>query len=126
MTAETFSTRVSGLILARDVVCVACGMPGAERHHRRRKRVNHDGLAHSAANGIRLCGRGNVSGCHGRVHSRPTWAREHGYIVLPEQDPREVPMWHYSRGWILLDADGGWAPVSGSRPSPQRMDDPRA
>lgn len=70
--------------------------------------MNYDGLAHSTANGIRLCGWGNHSGCHGLVHSRPEWAKIQGYIVEPDQDPREVRMWHYSRGWILLDEDGGW------------------
>lgn len=108
-----FSTRVRGLIDDREVSrCFICGGRGRERHHRRRRRVNHDGLAHSAANGILLCGWGNHDGCHGRVHSQPTWAKQHGYLVLPELSPLDVPIRHFSRGLILLDHDGGWREAS--------------
>lgn len=91
---------------------MACGMRAREKHHRRRRRVNHDGLAHTAANAAYLCGWGNHTGCHGRVHSGPVWGRSMGYIVLPEEDPRTVPIWHFSRGWVLLDEEGRWIPTS--------------
>ena len=106
---DGFSTTTSDLVLARDgVACWACGMRSTERHHRRRRQVDHDGLAHSAANCLRFCGWGNHTGCHGLVHSRPTWAETKGYIVIPDASPLEVPVWHYSRGWVLLDITGGW------------------
>lgn len=107
--SKGFTTATAGLLVARDVgLCVCCGLPAREKHHRRRRRVNHDGLAHSPANGILLCGWGNHTGCHGQVHTYPRWAREHGYIVLPEESPLEVSLQHFSRGRILLDEEGGW------------------
>lgn len=120
-TADGFSTKTRSRIGDRDGGrCVCCGMPGREKHHRRRRNVDHDGLAHSPANGLTFCGWGNHTGCHGKVHSNPTWAKACGYIVPPEESPLEVPVRHYSRGLILLDGDGGWKPVEvRSSPSPQ-------
>jgi hypothetical protein len=109
-----FSTRDRALIDIRDVGgCVACGGIGQEKHHRRRRRENGDGKAHTPANGILLCGWGNQTGCHGRVHSDPRWARPRGYVVRPGVDPATVPVWHHSRGWIMLDEDGGWKAADG-------------
>lgn len=108
--AEAFSTKTRGLIDVRDAgVCVSCGGRGSEKHHRRRRRENGDGKAHTPANGALFCGWGNHQGCHGRVHKASRWAQERGYVVLPGVDPATVAMWHYSRGWILLDEQGGWA-----------------
>lgn len=107
--SDGFSTKTCGLIAERDAgACVSCGGRGSEKHHRRRRRENGDGLAHTPANGVLLCGWGNHSGCHGKVHSNPQWGRERGYIVRPGVDPATVRLRHFSRGWITLDKDGGW------------------
>jgi hypothetical protein len=114
-----FSTKTRSLIEGRDSKrCVCCGMPAREKHHRRRRRVDHDGMAHSPANGASFCGWGNHTGCHGKVHSNPTWAKAKGYILEPDQDPRKVPMWHFSRGWVVMDEEGLWesVPVGGGAP----------
>lgn len=116
-----FSAFTLGIIDTRDAgQCVSCGGRGRERHHRRRRGVNGDLLAHTPANGILVCGLGNQTGCHGLIHSEPVWARRKGYIVSPDVDPATVPMWHYSRGWVLLDEAGGWVSI----PSDQRTADP--
>lgn len=108
--AEQFSTKTRGLIDVRDAsLCVSCSGRGLEKHHRRRRRENGDGKAHTPANGALFCGWGNHTGCHGRVHSNPQWARSKGYIVATGVDPATVPLWHFSRGWILLDEEGSWA-----------------
>ena len=111
-----FSTTTRSRIEIRDEgLCVVCAMPGREKHHRRRRRVNYDGLAHSAANGVTLCGWGNHTGCHGKAHGNVEWAKRRGLIVLPEQSPLEVPVLHVSRGLIMFDNQGGWTPAGTER-----------
>lgn len=106
-----FSLAIAQLLVTRDQVCVSCGMPAQDKHHRRRRREDSDGLAHLPANGILLCGRGNVTGCHGLAHRNPAWGRSMGYIVRPGESPLAVPLRHFSRGLILLDNEGGWLAV---------------
>ena len=87
-------------------------MPATNLHHRRRRRIDHDGLTHSPANLVTLCGMGNVTGCHGWVHKNPTAARALGLTLRPDQDPRREPVKYLSRGvvqLVLLDAKGGYS-----------------
>lgn len=110
--ADAIPTKSRELVKARDGgLCVRCGMLGREVHHRRRRRINFDGLAHSPANLIRLCGWGNNTGCHGWTHAHPVEARELGLTLRPDDDPRLVPMAYVRRGLVLLDGDGGIAVV---------------
>ena len=102
----------ASLIVERDLRCVVCGGPARDKHHRRRRRVDHDGLAHTAANGILACGLGGSAGCHGEIHRNPTWAQQCGYIVSSYANPLEVPVLHFQRGLILLDSEGGWSPAA--------------
>lgn len=64
-----------------------------------------------AANGVLLCGDG-VAWCHGRVTRNEVPARL-GFTVarIGIRRPIEVPIRHFLHGWVLLDNDGGFAPV---------------
>lgn len=81
-------------------------------HHRTSKGMGGSALLESPANLVTLCGRGNADLCHGKVHGNPQWARNHGWTVSRHLDPAEVPVDTY-RGWVLLDAIGGWIPYLG-------------
>lgn len=63
------------------------------------------------ANGVLLCGTG-TTGCHGEVTRNRVPARL-GFTVarIGIRRPEKVPIKHYRHGWVLLDNDGGWAPV---------------
>ncbi|ONI62655.1 hypothetical protein CSIV_14365 [Microbacterium sp. CSI-V] len=65
----------------------------------------------NAANGVVLCGDG-VTGCHGEVTRNEVPARL-GFRVprIGIRRPLEVPLKHFLHGWVLLDNDGGFAPV---------------
>jgi len=86
-------------------------MPATNLHHRRRRRENYDGMAHSPANLITLCGNGNLSGCHGWVHKNPVEARAAGYTLRPDQDPRSEQVPYVRRGKVWL-TDGGMLVVA--------------
>ena len=92
--------------------CVRCGMPAQDKHHRRRRRENHDGKAHSPSNLITLCGRGNTSGCHGWVHQHPVEARALGYTLRPDQDPDVESMQYVRKGRVRLDSQGSFTLVT--------------
>jgi hypothetical protein len=55
-----------------------------------------------------LCGKGNMSGDHGWVHSHPFEARAQGLIISKYEArlPFEVPVFAAGR-WVLLDCAGG-------------------
>ncbi len=81
-------------------------MPGTEWHHRRGKAVK-DEHRHCPCNGVTLCGRGNVDGCHGYVHQRPFDARASGLIVLRAvAEPFTIPF-KSGAEFVLPDCDGG-------------------
>lgn len=92
------------LVAARDKgVCIMCGKPGAglNWHHRK---LRSQGGDWSASNGISLHGSGTTL-CHGWVHAHPRAATRLGLLVPSRRDPREYPVWSYSR-WLLLADDG--------------------
>ena len=96
--------------------CQICGLwPLFEYrsvHHRVPKGMGGSALLESPANLVSLCGVGNADGCHGKAHSNPEWARNHGWIVSRSLDPVEIPvdMWD---GWHLLLDDGSRIPYTG-------------
>jgi len=87
-------------------------MPATNLHHRRRRRVDWDGLAHSPANLVTLCGNGNVDGCHGWVHQNPEKARPLGFTLRPDESPVEVPIRHVHLGVVTMTDSGAYALVA--------------
>lgn len=99
------------LVRARDShYCQMCGQSIVDRpsalHHRVPKGMGGSAKLERASNLVRLCGRGNADGCHGKAHSNPQWARNHGWIVSRSFDPAEIPV-DTIHGWVLLDDLGG-------------------
>lgn len=115
-----FVVKTRRIILDRDdCSCVCCGVLCAHPvtyaplreysiQHRRARGMggSRDKATRSPANGVVFCGDG-VTGCHGEVESRPTWALSRGYRVPQGVDPAIVPLWHIAYGWVLLTALGG-------------------
>lgn len=93
--------------------CVRCGLglsgdrgTGWSVHHRK---LRSQGGDNSLSNLVALCGHGSA-GCHGYAHARPTRARrEGGWILRSTDDPASYPVVHALRGFVFLDADGGWS-----------------
>ena len=88
--------------------CQMCGRFMYQRrsvHHRLPKGMGGSALLESPANLVTLCGVGNADGCHGKAHSNPQWARNHGWVVARSLDPMEVPVDMHD-GWFLLCPDG--------------------
>lgn len=108
------------LVRARDGYrCAMCGMllmvagQWQSVHHRKPKGMGGSALLENASNLVQLCGAGNADGCHGKAHSNPHWARNHGWIVARALDPTEIPVDMYD-GWHTLADDGTRTPC----PSP--------
>jgi hypothetical protein len=62
-------------------------------------------------NGLRVCGMGNTSGCHGFIHQNPNIAVANGWTVKSgKNDPGLVPVyaWLHSADPVMLDNFGGW------------------
>lgn len=104
------------LVRERDGVrCTMCGlnifMGRGSVHHRLPKGMGGSAKLENASNLVVLCGWGNADGCHGKAHSQPEWARNHGWIVSRSFDPAEIPvdMWD---GWFLLADDGSRTPCA--------------
>lgn len=108
------SKQVKRLVDRRDNWrCARCGrsleaIPGS-RHHRRPRSHPWDGL-HLPSNLVLLCGSG-TTGCHGWAHSNPAQAYEEGLLIHAWQYPKDQPIHTKTRGWVLLDDQGGWTPV---------------
>jgi HNH endonuclease len=85
--------------------CPACGRSldnDVARHHRQRRRDGGDTLS----NLVML-----HTACHRWVHAHPEEARELGLIVSFAGAPLNAPLYVRGRGWVLLDDEGGEAPV---------------
>lgn len=95
--------------------CCMCGIHITDGngavHHRTPKGMGGSALLESPANLITLCGRGNADGCHGKAHSNPQWARNHGWIVSRSLNPLEVPVDMHD-GWHTLSDDGSRHPCT--------------
>lgn len=96
-------------------LCELCGAPGTNTHTRR-----PDGMGgtkrpdtYRASNKVRVCGHGNVTGCHGALEGHRAWALGRGLLLKQSQNPTEVPIQlHY--GLVLLGDDGSTAPYQGA------------
>ena len=75
--------------------CVICGRPATELHHAvYRSNGGEDGPV------LSLCGWGNVSGCHGLVHSNRLHFRyRDGWEYLITDVPVKVDTAHALEGW---------------------------
>ena len=104
------------LVVYRDRGCIVCGGPlSGERgidwsiHHRRGRDGKPD--SHQPQNLIAVCGGDNVTGCHGRIHSRRSEAQPNGWWLsrVAGEDPLTVPllMEHESR-WVYLTESGAY------------------
>jgi hypothetical protein len=103
------------IVAARDMDrCQMCGLRLFNQwrsvHHRKPKGMGGSALLESPANLVTLCGAGNADGCHGKAHSNPEWARNHGWIVPRALEPLEVPVDMHD-GWFYLHPDGSRRPV---------------
>lgn len=104
------------LVRERDGLhCQMCGRVLAGRpyavHHRTPKGMGGSAKLENASNLVTLCGSGNADGCHGKAHSNPQWARNHGWIVSRSFDPAEIPVDMHD-GWFLLSDDGSRTPCT--------------
>lgn len=79
-------------------------------HHRRRRGMGGSALLERPSNLVRLCGDG-VQGCHGRVESQRTHAKDIGWLLGYLDDPQTTPLLAYD-GWVLLDDLGGRTPTA--------------
>lgn len=105
-------------VLTRDGGrCVCCGTElFGDRavdwsvHHRRGRDGKPD--SHKPQNLITVCGGGNESGCHGRIHQRRSESQPNGWWLsrIAGTDPLTVPVLvgHGSR-WVYLTASGEYA-----------------
>lgn len=88
--------------------CEVCRRAPATNWHHRRNRSQQG--AWCASNGLHVCGSG-TTGCHGHISLNPAVAYERGWSVRSTADPSRMPVWLANRGWCLLTADGGIAPI---------------
>ena len=107
---KTPSKETRRIVLDRDnYQCVRCGKSimrcRYSIHHRRLRSHPFPGL-HKASNLITLCGSGDT-GCHGWVHSHPSEAREHGWIVAATGTPATIAVYYAWRDTWLQLADNG-------------------
>lgn len=57
--------------VAEEPFCAVCGRPASDRHHVIVRGIGgHPAEVERRIPVIRLCGRGNTSGCHGLAHER--------------------------------------------------------
>lgn len=107
--------RARSYVRGRDgFVCQMCGnhLGVGSIHHRKPKGMGGSALLEQASNLVTLCGSDNVTGCHGKAHSNPRWARNHGWIVARSMEPTEIPIDMFD-GWHTLDDLGGRTAYTG-------------
>ena len=97
--------------------CAVCGRPARDKHHVVQKGMGGvSAEADSRIPLVRLCGQGNGSGCHGRLHQRVLhiyWEdgrddEEPGYVFLFTREPMgDMECWERNRasylplpGWV--------------------------
>ena len=66
-----------------------------------------------AANGVVLCGSG-TTGCHGYIERNRDIGRRMGLLISRNgvAVATDVPLDHALHGFVLLDNDGGFTPVT--------------
>lgn len=96
--------------------CEVCGCRLREKgwnlHHRRGQGMGGTKVPTTCADGLVVCGMGNVDGCHGYIEGHFTWALERGYKVRRNSNTRPVEEPVFVRGeWVLFNADGSTCPA---------------
>lgn len=81
-------------------LCVRCTGPGADLHHRRRRRVK-DVHQHCACNLVTLC-----RTCHTWAHAHPTDAKAQGFIADSNADEPRLVFVKGWWGWLEMDCEG--------------------
>lgn len=91
--------------------CIHCGTTeGLTVQHRANRGHGGSRSAESPANGVILCW--GLNGALERIPEAADAARECGWKVSRHVDPATVPVWDgVTRGWWLLDHEGGRAPA---------------
>jgi hypothetical protein len=104
---------VQRVVLRDGGRCVCCRNPlegergfGWSIHHRRGRDGKPD--SHQPQNLLSVCGGDNVTGCHGRIHSRRSEAQPNGWWLsrIAGTDPLAVPVLVGAR-LLYLTAEGG-------------------
>lgn len=111
-----------GTVLLRDgSTCQLCGqdvtLKLASIQHRIPRGMGGSALVNIPSNGVLVCGSATTpDSCHNWMeHVDRTRAERFGYLIpkLSGVHPSTVPLWTYTRGWVLLDDTGGWIPYLG-------------
>lgn len=84
-------------VIKRDAQCIRCGGPGAELHHRQRRRD----AGHPVEGLIFVC-----RTCHTYIHANPDEARDNGWIVSAFIHHQEEVTLKTFYGWVKLNPDG--------------------
>jgi hypothetical protein len=90
-------------------ICEVCRSAKATNYQHRKNRSQSGGW--EVSNGLDVCGMGNLSGCHGRIHQNPEEAYANGWSVRSTDDPRKIPVVDLSGMARLLDDEGSFEAV---------------
>jgi hypothetical protein len=110
------------VVLDRDgTTCQMCGedvtLKLASIQHRIPRGMGGSALVNIPSNGVLVCGSATTpNSCHNHIeHVDRGQALDLGYLIhkLSGLHPSTVPLWTYTRGWVLLDDTGGWIPYLG-------------
>lgn len=112
MSVSEFSDVVRARLMARsggfcEVRVSGCWDEASQAHHRRPRGLggSRNPQTGQASNGLMVC-----LPCHDYLERNRIVARDNGWIVRQSADPALVPVHRYRR-WVLLDDQGGIAPV---------------
>lgn len=102
------------LDIRSGLLCELCGVRlSTNTHHRRAGGMGgsrHRPGQHDVVNLLRLCGSGNVTGCHGDIESNRDRSYDLGLLVRRTvSNVAAVPV-KLCHGWVLLTADGLYSP----------------
>ena len=80
-------------------ICPFCGRPSTNRHHIiPRSQGGHNGPT------IDVCGMGNASGCHGKLHAHKLHLRfDGGWLFLETNEPTKYERALQMDGWKPLE-----------------------
>lgn len=96
--------------LDRDLGCVHCGeVETVAPHHRRNRGIGGSKKLDIPSNIITVCSLLNyLMEADPKVAAE---ARANGWKLRHGERPDEFALWHYSRGWIVLDDEFKWKPA---------------
>jgi hypothetical protein len=104
--------------LVRDGGCVHCGeLDAVSPHHRLNRGMGGSKTRDVPSNLIVIC-----SSLNFLMEANSYWAetaRQKGWKLRNGENPLDVPVWHYTRGWVMLDDEfkvretgpDGWNPA---------------